>query len=271
MLTPHDLILLKVERAKKHIAELDDALKRFFNPKPYEVATKRDPKTRELIYYLVKADPVPPTIAAIAGDVLQNLRTALDHTAYHLFRVSVGPTGGDGKHIYFPISDSAAKYKTEQPGKVKGMRKEFIDVIDRLTPYRPDPTAPHVGGNETLWMLHRLNNIDKHRLLVTVWSALEAHEITPAIRAQLEARFPDKLLELRQVAFMNVSPLVPLKQGDPLFTDVPDAEVNPNLQFIINVAFGEPAISQRQTLLDTLYKMHKMVLEIIEGFGAWLG
>src|ERR1019366_8328710 len=72
---------------------------KFFTTNPYRVGTKRNPQTRQLIYYLTSVQDVPARIAAIAGEVLQALRSALDHLAYALFRAGPGGTSGSpAKH-----------------------------------------------------------------------------------------------------------------------------------------------------------------------------
>ena len=43
----------KVKRAKEHVQKLDAEIRTFFGTNPYIVGTKRNPKTRQLIYYLV--------------------------------------------------------------------------------------------------------------------------------------------------------------------------------------------------------------------------
>src|SRR5260370_31007312 len=88
------LIETKIERANKHIADLDVARRAFHETKPYAVSTNRDPQTRRLIYYATKVDPTPIPLASAAGDILHNLSIAVDHLAYQLFLV--GPGGGGG-------------------------------------------------------------------------------------------------------------------------------------------------------------------------------
>jgi hypothetical protein len=51
--------------------DLEAEIKAFLGTNPYVVGTKRNPQTRQLIYYLVRVQNVPDRIAAIAGDVLQ--------------------------------------------------------------------------------------------------------------------------------------------------------------------------------------------------------
>ena len=57
------------------------------------------------------------------------------------------------------------------------MRKDAVDAIDAIKPYK--------GGNDTLWRLHGLNNIDKHRLLITVGLAYRFQSVTPNVLAYL--------------------------------------------------------------------------------------
>jgi hypothetical protein len=140
----------KIDRAKQQMNELDTILGAFARANPYKVGTKRDLQTRRLIYYLVSVRDVPPEISVVAGKVLQSSRSALDHLAYQLVLVGTGQSG-PFYHVYFPIFDSASKYKAGKFGQVKGMRQDAIDAIGGLNPYK--------GGNDTLWRLHKL----KHR------------------------------------------------------------------------------------------------------------
>ncbi len=158
----------KVERAKQHINELDTILGAFFRTNPYRVGTKRDPQTRRLIYYLVSVRDVPPEISVVAGEVLQSMRSALDHLAYQLVLVGTGQSD-PFYHVYFPIFDSSSEYEAKKLKQIRGMRQDAIDAIDELKPYR--------GGNDTLWRLHKLNLVDKHRLLVTVGSQMRSADI----------------------------------------------------------------------------------------------
>lgn len=100
----------KIERSKKHIQDLDVAIKAFLKTDPYAVGAKRDPETRRPIYYLTSVQAVPAEVALIAGDIIQNLRSALDHLAYQLVLVGTGKPG-PFPHVYFPIFNSATKYE----------------------------------------------------------------------------------------------------------------------------------------------------------------
>src|SRR3972149_3205168 len=104
------LIRVKIERAKKHVGGIQAAIRAFHDTRPYMVGAKRNPQTRQLIYYVSDLKPVPITIAAVAGDALQNLRSALDHLAYQLVVVGVGGPPPDPTRVCYPIARDAASY-----------------------------------------------------------------------------------------------------------------------------------------------------------------
>jgi len=259
------LIRVKIERAKKHIDDLDISCRYFFSSDPYKVESKSDPKKGQRTYHLVSAKDIPPDISPVIGDILQNLRSALDHMAFQLFKVGPGgQSGGDGKHIYFPIFDGAAKYKSGVIGKVRGMRQNAIDAIQAVKAYK--------GGNEILWRLHALNNLDKHRLLITAVSSLSAHSILPSVRVKLIEGFKgsrpgDPIPDLGET-LMHVRHVV-LKAGDILLT-IPESEVEQYMQFRFIITFAEPGIIEGEPIIETLQHMADLVDNIVSSFGPLL-
>jgi len=252
------LVQVKIERAKQHIHDLKAAIRAFLDTHPYVVKTKRNPQTRQLIYYLSDVRKTPPVIAAITGDALQNLRSALDHLAYHLFRVGAGDTAAPSQ-VCFPIFDSAAEYKAWVHAKVKGMRKDAIDTIDAVKPYK--------GGNDRLWRLHKLNNIDKHRFVITVGSEFCSVNVGPHMQQEMERAFPaSKGTTLPPLFVKPADRLFPLKAGDELFIDAPDSEVNEKMEFRFDVAFGEPEIVDGEPIIPTLCELADCVDALIQSF-----
>jgi hypothetical protein len=241
------LILLKVERAKKHIRELDIDVRAFLDSGPYDVGRRGDSKWGPLwtVYYVISSKPIPPTISLIAGDALANLRGTLDHLAYQLAWVNGTRDENILKSTYFPISDDAKKYKAETPRKVRGLAQDAIRAITELTPYKE--------GNEMLWRLNRLNNIDKHRLLVTVGTIMEGvsserfHWISPTNNAWTV-----------------------LKAGD-ILTEIPTAlDVDENLQFAFEIAFNEPRTAECEAVVETLQEMSELVEGVVSRFKSFL-
>src|ERR1035441_6054941 len=89
---------IKLERAKRHYAELETALAIFFATTPYKISTRRNDE-RKLVYYLSEVTDVPVELSLITGDVIQNLRSALDHLAYDLWVREANGQGRESRKI----------------------------------------------------------------------------------------------------------------------------------------------------------------------------
>ena len=254
---------LKVERAKCHVADLDREIRGFLNSRPYGVGTKRDPNSRKLIYYVTGVRDTPSRLPLIAGDAIQNLMSALDHLAYQLVCSDTDDGPPNPNWIYFPIQDTLDKYEAKKWGKIEGARQETIDAIDALKPYQ--------GGNDPLWMLYRLNNIEKHRLLITVGSMFQSLDLGAHMSAMMAKSFGNdpaspffgKELPVLSAFFKPADVLFPLKAGDELFIDAVDAEPNEKMQFRFDVALYEPQIVEAQSILETLHQLTTLVEGIV--------
>lgn len=260
-----EAVLSKVERSQKHLDELRSELAAFLATTPYTIGTTRDPETRRLIYYVTGVLDTPVSIALIAGDVLQNLRSALDHLAHQLIAIGTGRPG-PFLYAYFPILNDAAGYKAGKNGLIKGMRPEAVKTIDAIKPYK--------GGNDPLWRLHKLNQIDKHRVLITVGSVFQSVDLGGyGLRNMLKAMPPDSptreaLAEMveknaLQAFFKPANRTFPLKVGEALFIDGPDAEVDEKLQFRFEVVLSESNITEGEPLVETLEAITASVGNVI--------
>jgi hypothetical protein len=262
-----DEIRLKIERAKKHIYDLKSEIATFYATDPYVSEIKLDPQTGDSVRYLTRCDDVPLSISIIAGDAISNIRTALDHLAYQLVRVGTGKSG-PFKGVYFPITDDASELEAAIERKIKFARKEAKDAVRAIKPYK--------GGNWPLWHLHRLNNIDKHRLLVAAANTA-FRNLGPRDLKMLQDLYrgshpgqplPDSLTSLTG-SWMAVRGF-PLKVGDELVRGISDVELNHQYRVHFQIAFNEPEVIQRQPILETVHGMAKLVGDIITDFGPLL-
>ena len=150
-------IRAKIERAKCHVRDLESRILAFRETDPYALFGDDDPKTGERVLRVRVRSQPPNDFALIAGEAVYQLRSSLDHLAWQLVEANGNAAG---KWTYFPICETAAKYKAASPGQVKGMSPAAISMIDAIQPYQ--------GGCGELWKLHALSNYDKHRLLLVI-------------------------------------------------------------------------------------------------------
>ena len=242
-------IQLKVDRAQRHINSLGEEITKFLDTQPFKVATRAHPQLPyATVFYLESAADIPTDLPIIAGDVIQNLRSALDHLAWQLVEASggIGDTGTG-----FPIFDRALfKSQKEEERfftrKIGGMRQEIQDAIRNTSPFK--------GGNDILWAIHNINNIDKHRLLITVGFT------TPkfAVKAgQFHATFP-------------LAGWYPLEVGETIVTIPRELEPIEYPEFLFEMVLGEAGPFQDKPLLDMLQTMHDEVENLTRDFLRFL-
>lgn len=174
----------------------------------------------------------------LAGDIIHNLRSALDHLAMQLALLG-NPNLSDKelKQIEFPIAESPEKYENSKARQLNGIRTDAMHAIDRLKPYK--------GGNDDLWNLHVLDIIDKHRTLLT----LDSDFIFTA------DWFPGSYY---------------MKTDNPHFSGV-EPPVENDIKTDIQEALSRPHREQANTLLPTIHQLIVFVENLVLGFEPLLG
>jgi hypothetical protein len=169
----------KANRAKDHIDSLRRQVGDYRASAPYSLTPEPTEKPDRLAYRLRFSKPVPVTISTTVGDVLHNLRAALESLAFEVARRSQGGTltPKQEKESTFPICESPEDFDAYFKGK-KGLlydrraRTAFRSVhpfvnleaahglgvaLDRS--FEEDFRWSELRRLDTLW------NIDKHRRL----------------------------------------------------------------------------------------------------------
>lgn len=228
------LVRVKIERAKKHLSDLEAELLASRNERLNVVGSHRDPRSGQVTQHLVNLPILPFNALSVAGDLVHNLRSALDHLAYQL--VLVGSGDEPTRRVEFPIAKDFATYEAEKSRKVEGMRPLAIKHIDNLKPYK--------GGNEPLWRVHELDNIDKHRTLFTV-----AHDYL----------FMADWMPMISAPYW-------LKTGNPNFAGVFDPEAEQETQLEIDKAVSDSQAAQSNALLPSLHQLVDFVEELVFSF-----
>jgi hypothetical protein len=111
---------------------------------------------RHLAWY----EPPPALASAVVGDIVVNLRSALDHLVWGLAKPE-----RRGKHTKFPIHcRNSEKDMKLFKAALAGVPKGAADAIERMQPYH----GPGEPRDRPLAVLAELVNEDKHRSLVSV-------------------------------------------------------------------------------------------------------
>ena len=158
-------VLVKIDRAKVHIADLNTEIGLLIDSCDKGTRGKGNPKTREYILWLDITPIVPPTISALAGDAIHNLRSALDHLAYQLVKARGTPTRDPTQNTTFPILETPPtpnRFGRFPPPQIApSVSREVREALAELQPYKR--SQPHL---HPLAVLHNLDIVDKHRQLL---------------------------------------------------------------------------------------------------------
>ena len=161
---------LKVKRADHHIAELNEILNAFLKTDFYRLSVEKDVDAGLYSLQFRIITGLPENVPIIISEIVQPLRSALDY----VMCVMVTQAGGScSREIYFPIRETREEVETNiKNGQMKKLTTAIIDfILDGIKPYKE-------GGNDAIYGLKELNNIDKHRHLMPVTYVAALKDVT---------------------------------------------------------------------------------------------
>ena len=186
----------KVYQAHRHVEELNATLEGIYKDAGASIRLDRDPDTGEDVAILPTIPLLPGRLSAVIGDVLQNLRNALDHLAYQFVlhpKIDPGGSKTAEDRIQFPIYVDEASYSDR---RIIGADERAKAIVKALQPF----------GNEDhpRWLLHELSNIDKHRTLLVVAHELQAGVFDRSVFDSLTLLPPGPAVDNAQLARFRV-------------------------------------------------------------------
>ncbi len=222
---------LKVERAGKHINDLNIQIREFQKSNPYEIQVEYDPRTGNDFLKFVPTKGVPGIFMCIAGDALHNLRSALD---FAISDIEFATTGKRTSNTNFPVRPTRNELVSAiNGGLVKKAPNWVINfIVDVIQPYK--------GGNgNAIWAIHSLDIEDKHRLLIPHLQLQFVRNIRYKDETGEIFTFPD------WAAVSGHMPRVP--------TDKKKVEVKDKGTAALGIVFGRGMPMDGQPILPTLH------------------
>lgn len=238
---------LKVKRARKHLNELNRKVGAFLDRHPDKFSRQLDPEDFRYFIYKIPPVPAPPaTFGPVLGDVVHNLRSALDHIAWNLALLNLQGTSREpyGLTAFPLILDTT-------PGSIDKFYRLLEDVLPDAVPDIIDlqPCHRQYPPGYELAILDALWNADKHRVNVTI----PARQYVPIFTGP--GGWVRKLDDGTRLMRVSVA-------------SNPEQNLEPNIA--IEVLFEIPRIGTRISL-DLLRLIYKMVSEdVIPRFTRFL-
>jgi hypothetical protein len=171
----------KVERAQHHLGDFVERIAPLRERRAYPVSEKLETHEQERVY-IARIDipePTDPLLPIIAGDLMFNLRSALDHLAVALVREpserTAFPIFTDDLEARDPITGKYLHRSARKRWKAmtKGFPERAMPTIERAQPYRHlrEGRDPQYAS---LALLRVLQNADKHKRLMLIVSGLQS-------------------------------------------------------------------------------------------------
>lgn len=193
----------KLNRADEQLNLLGAELKEYVEASSHAISPKPEQGPDDwLITRFAKLEPPGPRVGVIVGEIVHDIRSALDQLVWQLVRVNRASTGPPDRYNQFPITcrpirpkppikgDIHRYWDIDAPGSLKGVSSAHFAEIKRLQPHRRGSRA----HSDKLWVLSELWNTDKHRVVHAAAMSVPK-EISAAVSLDCQG-FPDISLEI---------------------------------------------------------------------------
>jgi len=212
----------KVERAEHHLRDFEILVAPLKDRRGYPMSEGFETEDQDRLWVcrLDIPEPDDPLLPILAGDLMFNLRSALDHLATAMVRRSTNrtafplfttdpyerdPLTGDYLH-----GEARERWETI----TKGFPKRAMPIVEFVQPYhfKKQGRDPRYGA---LALLRALQNADKHRRLAIIVGGLRSpiiwYQLTPTKkrRARLPRVPDDGRLPPRTAVHRSLDPLPP--------------------------------------------------------------
>jgi hypothetical protein len=159
-------VRLKIDRANYHFKQLGAALQAWGTAggedRPLVINSKVEGKHLNISQSAVRPDD--PKWGLIVGDIVHNLRSALDHLVCQLALLNGKPLSCCAG-TYFPTCLNPTDFARAKSILESLLFTKAFAMIEGLQPYNAT-NAGKDPKSSTLWILSKLDIIDKHRMLL---------------------------------------------------------------------------------------------------------
>jgi hypothetical protein len=172
---------LKLDRAEKHLIEIEEIVREYRAARPYTVAKLREGQRQKTVWRFRYTSQPPEELALISADFIYNVRSALDHLAATLVLSNdrdMFPVFFQG--VWEPEIDgeNAERRKMRQrwASLTRNMAPDAVALLKQAQP--PDRGGDEGENLHSLTVLNRLSNKDRHTKLPVHAGKLLGAQIT---------------------------------------------------------------------------------------------
>lgn len=237
----------KIERANQHIVEIKHRVAEFGASNAHKLVTDFDASIGLHKVRFETTERLQELVTLAFGDAAHNLRAALDYVWAKAI-ITLDSTADISK-LHFPAGrdsrNSCVGFLDD--GKQEHARAIATPVGRKLRDVILDTVQPYGTRDNPFCMLNELDNIDKHRLLLTLFTAGGIHIKSAGAGGAL-------MTDVVIVAADPKAVLIGSYEG----------EFKGDMKPIVDVLIAEAAFSQHHSLIPTLEKLSQVVSQTVD-------
>lgn len=245
---------IKLIHAKRLLSNFALEYKAFIKAN-YQLIKEENKNTGDYIVKLRIKNSLPEDWGATLGDIIHNIRASLDLLITDLL-IANGkqPTTVSA----FPICETKKDFLDNGRKKVGGIKDEAWGLIKKIKPFKE--------SNLKLWQLHKLDIVEKHRLIIPVVSENKAVIID--FGARMKQMFGEEVVGNVPSMSRGIRPAErEAIDGMTLFSADKTFSV-PNFEF--ELVFGQGEVLQGSSISKSLNEFIELAESVIEEFAPLL-
>ena len=265
----------KLNRAEEHLTALQKEFRAFLHPDCYKIVNGFEDKRevadgwRGILRRRVVFASDPPLLrwGAMIGDVIQNLRSGLDHLIYAISFSRDPAQFADDRTTEFPIFDNLDTFnRPRRRGwlphhEIRGLPPGAQAIVKGLQPC-------HRGQDmhdDPLWVIHEMSNIDKHRMIhVVTWTAdtvaLDITGMVPGVRIHSHSVRAPGIIE-SGAPLVEIDMTIPESGGETVYMQK---------QFLFGIAFDESTPLGNKEVISSLYELGTYAAGVVDALSGFV-
>lgn len=235
----------KIERANKHVLDIEYRVAAFCASNAHKLVSDFDSTTGLHKIRFERGENIPYLINLFFGDAVHNLRASLDH-AWAQAILALDPSAKIGK-LHFPVADMRKGCETALDDREQEHATAITTTAgQRLRETILEVIQPYGAVDNPFRMTSKMDNIDKHRMLLTLFVQEGAY-----FQRVTSGNLIIEGIEIRNVGSKGA------------FFGSQD-EIKGNMKPTVNVLINETFLPKRMPLVPTLKSVGKVVSEAVE-------
>jgi hypothetical protein len=240
----------RLARAKKHAADFESVSDAFIKSKPYVIAVDLDSDGVTKLHKIKLVKPFPEdTLSDIATDAFDNLRSVLDQTVY---AASLASGNTPGEFTSFIITETAKYWEDRAKGGLSQIIPSDIFALFR-------GFKPYKGGNDLLWGLNKLRNVNQHALLAPLGTSSIQVTGAPIV---MQAP-PDGSISMMNLPLWSPFTWDRCKNEMIIFRESPGGHLSYDFELSPTVSFGQVAVFYGEPVLGAFNRVAGIVESIL--------